>query len=120
MPALVSLVDVVQKLLLGLLVRLPQFGVGDVEDVAQAEIVLPPTRDVAIEERLEGLRGPGGGVHAVGDGVHRVVREHQPGDLAVLLGHPVDVVAQVEGQVGHIQPEPALGQFGHPGELPPY
>ena len=98
--------------------RFPQLFGGDVEDVAQAEIVLPPPRDVAVKEGLEGLGGPGGGVHPVGDGVHRVVGEHQPGHLAVLLGHPVDVVAQVEGQVGHIQPEPPLGQFGDPGEFP--
>ncbi len=65
-------------------------------------VVGAPVRDLAVEEFLE-LRGePGGGVDAVGDGVHLVVGEHLLRDLAVLHGDAVDEAREAQGDVGHV------------------
>jgi len=42
-------------------------------------------------------------MHAVGDRVDLVLAEHLARDLAVPLGHAVDVMAVVEREVGHVQ-----------------
>ncbi len=65
---------------------------------------MPPAADVAVVQRLQRRRRPVGHMHAVGDRVDLVLRVHLPRDLAVLLGHAIDVVAVVEREVGHVEP----------------
>jgi len=61
--------------------------------------------------RPEWLARPGGGVDPVGDGVDGVAGKQEPGDLAVSLGHPVDVAAEVQRQEGHVERGAALGHL---------
>ena len=93
----------VDELALGLHVRVPDFLRRDAQRVAQAETVLAPAGDVLVEQRLERGRHPCRRVDAVGDGVDLILGEHVPRDLGVFLGDAVDVVAQVEREVRHVQ-----------------
>ncbi len=52
---------------------------------------------------------------AVGDGIHAIFGEHVLGHLGVLLGDAVDVVAQVERQVGHVEHVRAADRVGADG-----
>jgi hypothetical protein len=58
---------------------------------------------MVIEQGLEWRARPGSRMHPVGDGINFVVREHVAGHLAVLFGNTIDIVAEIEGQVGHVQ-----------------
>ena len=98
-----GLVHVLEQLRLGAPMRVPDFALGHAEHVAQTGIVLPPIGNVPVEHRLHGRRGPGRGVHAVGDRIDLVLREHRPGDLAVSFGHAVHVLAVVEREIRHVQ-----------------
>ena len=69
---------------------------GQIDGVAQVEIVAAPGRDVRVEQLLDGLGDPGGRVDAVGDGVDGELGEHLAGDLAVLHGHAVDVAGEAQ------------------------
>ena len=71
--------------------------------VAQVEVVLSPPWYVAVVELLKRFARPCGGVYTVGDRVNHVTREHEARHFAVFLCHAVDVVAQIECQIGHIQ-----------------
>lgn len=72
--------------------------------IAQQEGVGAPAGDLVIVEPAEDLPRPGGGVHAVGDAVDLVPREHRARHLTVLLGHAVHVLAQVHGELRHVKP----------------
>ena len=76
---------------------------GHVDGGAQVKIVAAPGRNVLIEHLLDGLRNPGWGMHAVGDGVDGEFREHATRDFGVLHGHAVGVAGEAQGQQGHIQ-----------------
>ena len=42
-------------------------------------------------------------MHAVGNGVDRIFGKHQLRDLGVFLGDAVDVIAEVQGKMGHVE-----------------
>ena len=56
-----------------------------------------------IEQLAEQRMDPGRRVHAVGDGVDPVAREHLPRRLGMAHGHAVDPVAEIERQPGHVE-----------------
>src|SRR5206468_4442262 len=62
-----------------------------------------PARNVAVEQLLKGGRSPGGGMDAVSDGINCVAGEHQLRHFSMLLGHAVDVVAEIEREVSQVQ-----------------
>lgn len=76
---------------------------GDAGGVAEVEGVFAPAGDVFVEDAGHVLAGPCDGVDAVGDGVDVVAGEHERGDFAVALGDAVDVVAEVQAGVGHVE-----------------
>ena len=78
------------------------FGL-DAVDRAEVLVVVTPLGDFLVEQLLEGLREPGGCVHAVGDGVDGVLGEHLLRDLAVQHGDAVDVAREAQGEVGHVE-----------------
>ncbi len=92
-----------EQFLLGRRMGLPHFVGWNGQRIAEAEIVFAPARDMAIEELLKVARGPGGCVHAVGDRIDVVTGEHVLRYLAMSLGNPIDVMAEVEREVGHVQ-----------------
>ncbi len=85
---------------------------ANADGVAQIKIVAPPLRDAPVEELLEWWRGPGGRMHAVGDGVNRIFREHLLRNFAVLHGHAVGVMRTIEGQRNqvHFSARAAIGE----------
>src|SRR5262249_18069254 len=83
----------------GLMVGCPDLGSGNTVSRPQAEIILAPARDVGVEELLERLRSPGHRVYAVGDCGNFKGREHQPRYLAMLFRDPVDVAAEIKGEI---------------------
>ncbi len=74
-----------------------------VNGVAQVEVVVSPLGEMPIEELLEGWRGPRRRMHAIRDGVDRVLREHAFGNLIMAHGHAIDVAGAVEGQERHVE-----------------
>jgi len=89
-----------------------QFGfqVGGPELLARNTIgageqfrLMAPARHKLVVHFCDRRAGPGGGMHPVRHRVHRITREHQPGNLGVALGHPVDVLGQVQGQARHVE-----------------
>jgi hypothetical protein len=52
-------------------------------------------------------------VTPIGDGIDHIVRKHMPSDFTVLFRHAVDVVAEIEGQVGHVKDALAIEHVGH-------
>ncbi len=92
-----------EELAFGRLMGSPDFVVWNAQGITQAEVVLLPAGNVAVEQLAERWRSPGRNVNTVGDRVDPVLREHVTRDLTVLLGHAVDVVAEGERQVGHVE-----------------
>ena len=92
-----------EKHFLRLAVRCPDKPLGDVERVTQAGVVFAPARDMLVEQPGDGGTGPGGHMHAVGDGVDVVLGEHLLRHMPMALCHSVDVVAVVEREVRHVQ-----------------
>jgi hypothetical protein len=84
-------------------VGIPDVAPGDADGIAEAEVVAPPAANEPIEQLGERRRHPGRGVHAVGDGIDFIAGEHPARHFAVAHRHSVDVVAEVEGEVGHVQ-----------------
>jgi hypothetical protein len=76
---------------------------GQIDGVAQVEIVAPPGGNVLVEHLLNRFRDPGGRVHAVGDGVDGKLRKHLARDLAVLHGHAVGIAREAQRQQRHVQ-----------------
>ena len=71
-------------------------------DRAEEQIVGAPVGYLAVKEFLEVRGEPGGGVHAVGDGVHLIFGEHLLGDLRVLHGDGVDDARKPQRDVSHV------------------
>ncbi len=102
-PDFCPALDFGDERLLGAAVSFLDLVGGNGDGVAQVVVVQAPFRDLAVEQLLEGLRGPGPGVDAVGYGVDPVGRVHRLGYLAMALGHAVDVAREEQRQVGHVQ-----------------
>ncbi len=100
-----------QKFVLGDEMCRPDFFRRKPKRAAKTVIVLAPLGDLAIEELLKWRRGPRPGVNAVGDGFDRNFREHLARSDAVLLGHTIDVLAETQRQVGHVQMSAACRSF---------
>ena len=96
--------DLFEKFVLGLDVRRPDLLLRDLDRVAQRERVAGPSGNVTVEETTEAVARPGKGVHSVGDRVDRVSGEHLLRDLAVPLGHAVDVMGKVQREPRHVEP----------------
>ena len=92
-----------QQRLLGLFVRMENLVLGQVDRVAQEEVVATPGGNVFVQQLLEGLANPGGRMHSVGDGVDGKLREHGPRNLTVLHGHAIGVAAETEREQRHVQ-----------------
>src|SRR5262249_40156686 len=95
----------------------PDFFRGQAEDVAQREVVFAPSGNVAVENVLHGRTSPSGGVDAIGDGFDVRAGEHAAGDLSVQLGDAVDIGAETEGKVRHIDGSAAAGGFLQIGKI---
>jgi hypothetical protein len=106
-------VDVIEHLALSGKVGVPHLLVGDTEGIAQAEIVLAPSGNVPIKQGLKGRRGPRRRMHAIGDRIDRIVCEHVSGHFPMLFRDTVDVVAEIERQVGHVEDALATEHLWH-------
>src|SRR5438093_12603350 len=100
-----------EQLVLGNQVSCPQFLGRQAQGTPQTVIVFAPRGNVAGEEWLKWSRGPRAGVNAIGDGLDRHFRKHLTGSFAVLLGDSVDVCAQAQGQLRHVEGCPAARRF---------
>ena len=83
-------------------------GVGDTRgldavDGTEVLVIVAPARDFLVEDFLERLSRPGGGVHAIGYRFDLVVGEHLFRHLAVLHGDAVDPAREAQGDVGHVE-----------------
>ncbi len=78
------------------------FGL-DAVDRFKVLVIVTPFGNFLVEQLLKGLREPSGRVHAVGDGVDRVLREHLLRNLAVQHGDAVDVAREAQREVGHVE-----------------
>src|SRR5208282_108644 len=83
--------------------RGPDFFRGKSERATEAVVVFAPLRDLAVEELLERGRRPSSSVNAVGDGFNGNFRKHLARSDAVLFRDAVDVGAEAEREVSHIQ-----------------
>ena len=95
--------DLFQKFRFGLDVRCPDLFLRNLDRVAQRERVASPSGNVAVKEAAKAFARPEKGVHPVGDGVDRVSGEHLLRDLAMPLGHAVDVVGEIQREPRHVE-----------------
>jgi hypothetical protein len=71
--------------------------------IPQIQIVAPPLRHPPVEQLRELRTGPRHRVHAVGDRVHRILREHPARHVAVAHRHAVHEAREVQREVRHVQ-----------------
>src|SRR5260370_24241670 len=94
--------------------RGPDFLRRQAQRAPQTVIVLAPRWNVAVKELLKRRRSPSAGVNTIGDGLDRYFRKHLARSLAVLLGHAIDVGAQAQRQLRHVDGGAAARGFLQP------
>ena len=75
----------------------------DAVDRAEVLVVMPPARHLLVEQLLHRLGDPRCGMHAVGDELDVIVREHLLRHLAVLHRHAVHPAREAQRHVRHVQ-----------------
>ena len=83
-------------------VRGPNVFRGKPQGTSQTVVVFTPVGNEAVEKVLKSKRSPRPGVNAVSNGFDRHFREHLPRSFAVLPGHAVNISAQIQSQVSHV------------------
>jgi len=75
----------------------------DIDGVTQVEVIMAPVGDMMVIEVPKRYSCPGHSMDAIGNGVHRVVREHAARDVAMAHGNTIDVAREVQCQIRHVQ-----------------
>src|SRR6266568_6021880 len=84
-------------------VRRPHFFRWEAERAAKAVIIRAPGRNVAVEELLKRWTSPRARVNTVGYRLDRHFRKHQARSFAVLLGDAVDIGAETQRELRHVE-----------------
>src|SRR5260370_42386179 len=91
-----------EQIVLGDQMRGPDFLRRQAQRAPQTVVVLAPRWNVAVKELLKRRRSPRAGVNTVGDGLDRYFRKHLARSFAVLFGDAVDVSAQAQRELRHV------------------
>ena len=98
-----QLFDELDEVLLGGLMGVPDFVLGQLQHADENLGLVLPLRKVRIEESRESRMSPGPDMHAVGDGMDAVPGKHLRSRLRMASRDPVHIVREVEGEAGHVE-----------------
>ena len=96
-------VSEIDKLPLGIHVRIPELIVRDDLGEPERGRILHPIRDVLIKDPGHMGRSPGPGMDTIGYRRDRILREHLLGDLSMLLSDTIHIATVAKGDIGHVQ-----------------
>src|SRR6266498_1290357 len=86
-----------------LTMSIPNLVFGNAQSIPKAEVFLLPSWDIAVIKFSKRLCRPGICMHPISNGINRITGKHQSGNFPVPFRNSVNVVAQIETQVRHVQ-----------------
>src|SRR5262249_16862407 len=84
--------------------RLPDLRFGHSQRIAQTEVILSPPWNITIVQLLKRFGYPRRRMHAIGNGVNDISAKEVLRDFSMLFRYTVDIVTQIERQIGHVEP----------------